>query len=161
MEERENRIVWVFFVAFVAIIVLSLLFGCKTKTVVETFTEYVHDTVTSIKTDTVKEVRVQIVRDTTILKEIHTYTLNNVGDTIREIHHYHERDRLMVVDSTYRYRATVDSLQKALTEEKAKVKISVKDHIPKWVWIVLIANLYLLFLFFGRFLLPLLKKQGE
>jgi hypothetical protein len=33
MEGRENRIVWFFFVAFIAIIIISLLFGCKAKTV--------------------------------------------------------------------------------------------------------------------------------
>jgi len=126
--------VWAFFVVFVSIIVLSLLFGCKTKTVTVTENVYVHDTVTSIKTDTVREVKVQTIRDTTIQKEVHTYTLNNVGDTVREIHHYHDRETVIVVDSTDRYKATVDSLRQALKEEKSKDKTIVKRYpIPWWL----------------------------
>lgn len=161
MTKIETRIAAKAIGIIIAIIVLTLLASCKTKTFVETEVVTVHDTVVSVRTDTIRDIKVHTIHDTLMQKEVHTYNINNVGDTIKEIHHYHDSEKVIVVDSTDRYKATVDSLQKALTEEKAKVKISVKDHIPKWVWIVSIINLFFLFLFFGRFLLPLLKKQRE
>lgn len=132
--EGENRIVWAFFVVFVAIIVVSLLFGCKTKTVVETVIEHVHDTVQVHHSDTVKEVKVTHHTDTVKQIETHTFTLNNVGDTVKEIHHYHDLWHTTVIDSTNRYKAVVDSLQKALIEEKSKEKTIIKRYpIPWWL----------------------------
>ena len=131
--KEESRMVWAFFIAFIAIIAVSLLFGCKTQKVVETVIERVHDTVTSVRTDTVREVRVQIIRDTTIQKEVHTYTLDNKGDTVREIHHYHDSEKVIVVDSTDRYKAVVDSLRQALHEAKSKDKMVVKTKkVVRW-----------------------------
>lgn len=134
MEGRENKIVWAFFVVFIAIIIVSLLFGCKTQKVVETVIEHVHDTVQVHHSDTVREVKVSHHTDTVKQIESHTYTLNNVGDTVKEIHHYHNLWHTLVVDSTDRYKAVVDSLQKALIEEKSKEKTIIKRYpIPWWL----------------------------
>lgn len=140
-DKRENRIVWAFFVAFIAIIVVSLLWGCKTKTVVETVVEHVHDTVQVHHSDTVREVKVSHHTDTVKQIETHTFTINNVGDTVKEIHHYHDVWHTMIVDSTDRYKAVVDSLQKALIEEKSKNKTitKYKPVIRWWEYAVLLA----------------------
>ena len=141
MDERENRIVWVFLVAFIAIIIVSLLWGCKTQKVVETVVEHVHDTVQVHKSDTVREVKVTHHTDTVKQIESHTYTLNNVGDTVKEIHHYHDVWHTMVVDSTDRYKAIVDSLRQALRESKDKEKVvtKYKPVIRWWEYVVLLS----------------------
>lgn len=140
--EGENRIVWAFFVIFISIIVVSLLWGCKTQKVVETQVLTIHDTLITHRTDTVRDVKVTTKTDTVKQIETHTYTLNNVGDTIKEIHHYHDLWHTMVVDSTDRYKAVVDSLQKALTEEKSKEKTVVKRYpIPWWLILTFVAVL--------------------
>ena len=136
MEGRENRIVWVFLVVFIAIIVVSLLWGCKTQKIVETQVVTIHDTLITHRTDTVRDVKVTTKTDTIKQIESHTYTLNNVGDTIKEIHHYNDVWHTLVVDSTDRYKAVVDSLQKALTEEKSKEKTVVKRYPIPW-WLIL------------------------
>lgn len=140
MEGRENRIVWVFFVVFLAIIVVFLLWGCKTQKVVETVVEHVHDTVQVHKSDTVREVRVTHHTDTVKQIETHTYTLNNVGDTVKEIHHYHDLWHTLVVDSTNRYEARMDSLERALEVEKDKNKVVVKTKkvVRWWEYVVLL-----------------------
>lgn len=139
--EGENRIVWAFFVVFVAIIVVSLLFGCKTPKVVETVVEHVHDTVQVHHSDTVKEVKVTHHTDTVKQIETHTFTLNNVGDTVREIHQYHDIWHTTVIDSTDRYKAVVDSLRKALQESKEKEKVVTKTKplIRWWEYVVLLS----------------------
>jgi len=49
--------------------------------------------------------------------------LNERGDTIKEIHHYHDTEKTIIVDSTYRYEAERDSLRNALeTKEKESRK---------------------------------------
>ena len=140
----ETRIAWIAFVVLVAIIVLSVLCGCKTKTV--TVKEYVtvHDTLTTYRTDTIRDVKVQTIRDTVKQVETHTFTLNNVGDTVKEIHHYHDLWHTLVVDSTDRYKATVDSLRAALRESQNKNTTIVKRYpIPWWLivtFVVVIAG---------------------
>ena len=130
----------------IAGIVLMLLIGlcalcsCTTKTKVVTEYVNVHDTVQVHRTDTVKEVSWQVRVDTVRQTETHTITLNNVGDTIREVHYYHDREKVIVVDSTDRYKATVDSLRAALTTEKDKYKEVVKTkHVVKWwEWLLIV-----------------------
>ena len=130
--KRENRIVWAFFVAFVTIIVVSLLWGCKTQKVVETVVEHVHDTVQVHHSDTVREVKISHHTDTVKQIETHTFTLNNAGDTIKEIHHYHDVWHTTVIDSTYRYKARMDSLERALEVEKSKNKTITNRKYGSW-----------------------------
>ena len=153
---QESRIAVIAAVTIVAVIILSLLVGCKTKTVVETVTIHHTDTVTAYRTDTVRDVRVTTKTDTIRQIETHTYTLNNVGDTVREIHHYHDLWHTMVVDSTDRYKAIVDSLRQALKESKDKEKVVTKTKyvIRWWEYVVLFAIV-------GGCIFFILKRGGK
>ena len=106
----------------------------------EVITEYVHDTVQVVKADTVKEVKITQRTDTVRDVQTHTYTLSNQGDTIKEVHHHYSVEKTIVVDSTQRYKATVDSLRAALHEAKTKEKVVVKTKylIKWWEWLLLI-----------------------
>lgn len=129
----ETRIALVFAAIIFAHIALTFV-GCKApKTVTETITEYVHDTVTVHKADTVQIVKITTKTDTVKQIENHTYTLSNQGDTIKEVHHHYMVEKTIVVDSTQRYKATVDSLRAALHEAKSKEKVVVKTkYILRW-----------------------------
>ena len=127
----------IFLILFIAV---CMLCSCSTKQ--KTITEYVtvHDTIRTHKTDTLREVSYQVRVDTVRQVESHYITLNNVGDTIKEIHHYHDSEKVIVVDSTDRYKATVDSLRSALTSEQNKyTKIVKTKHVIRWwEWLLII-----------------------
>lgn len=123
-------------ILIMAVLGLMMLSSCTTKE--KTVTEYVavHDTIHSHHTDTLREVSFQVRVDTVRQRETHTITLNNVGDTIREIHHFHDSEKVIVVDSTQRYEARMDSLEKALEREKSKEVTKQKvplSAIAKWL----------------------------
>ena len=135
--KQETRTAIVFAAIIFALIALTFV-GCKTpKTVTETITEYVHDTVTVHKTDTVRE------------SETHTYTVNEAGDTIKEVHlvkekeiyHHTIEERTLIVDSTNRYKSVVDSLSKVVNELKNHEKVVVKTKylIKWWEWVIFAA----------------------
>lgn len=137
---EERHIVWVFAVLMITIIIASLLFSCRTKTVSTIEYVNIHDTLISVRTDTIRDVRVTTKTDTIKQIESHTFTLNNVGDTVREIHYYHDLWHTMVVDSTNRYEARMDSLERALEVEKDKNKVVVKTKkvVRWWEYVVLL-----------------------
>ena len=110
-------------------VILSLLASCRT--IHDTERVYTHDTLYVHHSDTVREVKVTHHTDTVKQIEKHTYTINNVGDTIREIHHYHDTERTIIVDSTDRYKAKNDSLQRLLDRERNKEK-TVEKKPPIW-----------------------------
>ena len=56
-------------------------------------------------------------------------TVNERGDTIREVHFYHEREKTIVVDSTNRYQSKIDSLQSIV--DRLSTKEVVKE---PWFW---------------------------
>ena len=117
------------------------LCGCKSpKSVTETIVEHIHDTVQVVKADTVKEVKITQRTDTVREVQTHTYTLSEKGDTIKEIHHHYSIEKTIVLDSTNRYKATVDSLKAALHELKDNNKVVVKTKylIRWWEWVLLI-----------------------
>jgi hypothetical protein len=126
----------IFLMLFIAVCALC---SCTTKQ--KTVTEYVtvHDTIRTHSTDTLREVSYQVRVDTVRQTETHTITLNNVGDTIKEIHHYHDTEKVVVIDSTDRYRAVVDSLRAALITEQQKAKevVRTKHVIRWWEWILI------------------------
>ena len=130
MRKKLDGMVWL--LAFLIVLTIGCLSMCSCKTS-KTITEYVtvHDTLVSYKTDTVKDVRFVTKTDTVRQVENHTYTINNVGDTIKEIHHYHDTEKIIVVDSTERYKATVDSLRKALDILANKEAVMTK---PSQMW---------------------------
>jgi hypothetical protein len=141
MEEKKLTgfavITAIFLIVFIAV---CMLCSCSTKQ--KTITEYVtvHDTIRTHKTDTLREVSYQVRVDTVRQVESHYITLNNVGDTIKEIHHYHDSEKVIVVDSTDRYKAVVDSLRSALTSEQNKYKeiVKTKHVIRWWEWLLII-----------------------
>ena len=102
-------------------VILSLLASCRTVHEVEHV--YTHDTLYVHHSDTVREVKLLAVHDTTRQVEQHYITINQAGDTIREVHHYHDVQHTIVVDSTERYEAKVDSLQRLLDRERNKEKV--------------------------------------
>lgn len=115
--------------AILLLIILLTMGGCATRKVVEERV-YVHDTVTVHKSDTVVDVRVVQQHDTITNSEVHTFTVNNVGDTIKEVHHYHVSEKTVVVDSTYRYKAKLDSLQAIIDSRQEQVVEVKKSPLP-------------------------------
>lgn len=151
MTKRQQNVMFRATIAVVGFIILSFLFGCKTtKKVTETV--YTHDTLTVHHTDTVQEMKVKEVRDTVKQIERHTYTLNNMGDTIKEVHHYHDIMRTLIVDSTERYKAKMDSLQRLVDVEKEKT-VKKMEKKPRLTGLTM-----LLLLFVGCIVYLLLKK---
>ena len=139
-KERETGMVMIVGIVLMLSIALIALFSCTTKEKVVTEYVTVHDTIRTNHTDTLKEVSYQVRVDTIKQTETHTITLNNVGDTIKEVHFYHDREKVIVVDSTDRYKATVDSLRSALINEQKKYKEVVKTkHVIKWwEWLLIV-----------------------
>ena len=107
--------------AVVILLMLLITMGsCSSQRVVEEKV-YVHDTVTVQHIDTIRDTRLQTVHDTVTQREVHTITLNNVGDTVKEVHNFHNVERIIIVDSTYRYKARLDSLQKIIDSQQRQV----------------------------------------
>lgn len=133
--KQEHEIFKAALWAVAVVVLLTLLFGCGTR---KTMTEHVsvHDTLIVHKTDTLLEVKVKEVRDTVRQTEKHYYTLNNVGDTIKEVHHYHDTQTTIIVDSTNRYQAKVDSLQAIIDKQKNTVKKTRQRLSWRDVWLV-------------------------
>ena len=102
-------------------VILSLLASCRT--IHDTERVYTHDTLYVNHSDTVREVKLLAVHDTTRQVEHHYITLNQAGDTTKEVHYYHDVQHTIVVDSTERYEAKNDSLQRLLDKEREKEKV--------------------------------------
>ena len=143
-------------ILIMAVLGLMMLSSCTTKERVVTEYVAVHDTIHFHHTDTLREVTYKVRVDTVRQHETHTITLNNVGDTIKEIHHYHDIEKVIVVDSTNKYIARIDSLQKAL--ERQKIKEVTKQKVPLSAiakWLVISA------LVFGIFIVVLKSKTNS
>lgn len=121
-------------IVLVVLMAILLFTSCATKQITEYVT--IHDTLIVNHTDTLKDVRVVMHRDTVTQKEVHTITLNNVGDTLKEIHHYHDSERTIIVDSTDRYKAVVDSLKAVIQEQKDKMTVKTKPVISWWEYLI-------------------------
>ena len=100
----------------------TLFFLCSCRTIHDTEHIYTHDTLIVHHTDTFIHTKALHVHDTTRQVEHHYITLNQAGDTIKEVHHYNDTERTIVLDSTDRYRAKTDSLQRLLNKEREKEK---------------------------------------
>lgn len=129
-DKRAKDIALIIAIILIAIITLSTLVSCKTREVLREVTITQHDTLYTHNTDTLVDIKVLTVHDTVLQVESHTITLNNVGDTIKEIHHYHDTEKVIVVDSTNRYKAKIDSLQSII--HKAKEQNVVKQKKITW-----------------------------
>lgn len=113
-------------------VVLSFV-GCKTIRESEIFE--VHDTITTHKIDTVRVYQIKTVHDTLRESSSHILTLNEKGDTIKEYHYFHEKEKVIEKDSTDKYVSLIDSLRQSLNtnHEKEKV-IEKKDWWAEWKW---------------------------
>ena len=141
----------IFLIVFIAVCILC---SCNTKQKVVTEYVAVHDTIHSHHTDTLHDVRVVTLNDTVRIVEWHELTVNNEGDTIKEVHHYYDKQTTILVDSTNRYKARMDSLEKALTVEKNKEK-TIRYSIPRW----LIATLVIIFIGLYIYILTRYRKK--
>lgn len=136
-EKRMSGMAWLMALWIILVMIAMCLFSCSTKKVI-TETIYEHDTITVHHSDTVKEVVYKAKTDTVVEKEVHTYTLNNVGDTINEIHHYHNTEKVIIVDSTDRYKSVVDSLQRIIDKQHEKQEKVTKTKRP-WTDYLIVA----------------------
>ncbi len=135
-EKRMTGMAWLLALWLVLAMVFLAMCSCSTEKVI-TETIYEHDTVTVHHSDTVKDIVVKTKTDTVKQIEQHFFTLNNEGDTVKEVHHYHTIEKTNTVDSTYRYQAERDSLRQALREEKNREKTVTKIQVP-WQWLCMI-----------------------
>ena len=145
----------------VVVVILSLLFLCSCSSK-KSVTEYVysHDTIVTYRTDTIRDVIYQVKTDTMKLQEVHTYTVNAAGDTVRENHHLIEHNKIMIIDSTFRYQSERDSLRQALHEAQSNDKVIVKEKkvMPWWGWIIVGCSLIPIILFISRLIINSLIK---
>lgn len=139
-EKRMTGMAWLAALWLVLAMIFLAMCSCTTKEFI-TETIYEHDTVTVHKSDTVKEVVYKSRVDTVTNTEVHTYTLNNVGDTVKEIHHYHNKEKVIVVDSTDRYKSIVDSLQAIVNKQHEKQEKVTKTKRPWTDYLIVAAAL--------------------
>ena len=158
---QETGMALIAAVAIIIVMILLTMCSCSTtEHVVEHVT--VHDTVFSLHTDTVKDIKVIHLTDTVKWHEIHTYTVNLAGDTVRENHHLVEHNKTVIVDSTYRYQSERDSLRQALHEAQSNDKVIVKEKkvMAWWAWLIVGCSLAIAGLFCVDLLIINTKKQG-
>lgn len=150
--KQENVILWV-----IAIVLLLIIFSCRTRKEVVTETIHTHDTVMVHKTDTVKEIKLKIdsfidwkyitIFDTVYHEKEKELVLNEQGDTIKHkekenlLHKTHENESMQHSeshsDSTSFYKAENERLRQALIKEQSKEKVIKKSiAIPWWAWVV-------------------------
>ena len=129
---RSQKNAWLW---LLAIILLLILLSCGSKKTV-TNTIHTHDTVMVHKTDTfiehhsdtVNNIKYVSTADSVKEKEYHTYYVNNVGDTTKEIHHYHTNEKVIILDSSYIYKVELDSLRAMLEMDKSKTQAQYENH---------------------------------
>lgn len=136
-EKRMTGMAWLLAFWLILAMIFLAMCSCSTEKVI-TETIYEHDTIMVHHSDTVKEVVYKSKVDTVTNTEVHTYTLNNVGDTIKEIHHYHNFEKVIVVDSTDRYKSIVDSLQAIINKQHNKQVIKTKRPWKDYVIVIAI-----------------------
>lgn len=136
-EKRMTGMAWLAALWLILAMIFLAMCSCGSKKVI-TETIYEHDTVTVHHSDTIKEVVYKSKVDTVTNTEVHTYTLNNVGDTVKEIHHYHNKEKVIVVDSTDRYKSIVDSLQAIVNHQHDKQEKVTKTKRP-WTDYIIVA----------------------
>ena len=139
-------------------VVLSFV-GCKT--IRESEIVEIHDTVTTHRIDTVRVYQIKTVHDTIRETSNHVLTLNEKGDTIREYHYFHEKEKVIEKDSTDKYVSLIDSLRQSLntSHEKEKV-VEKKDWWAEWKWkLFTFALLIAVILLAIKFIFPKWKQK--
>ena len=130
-----NKTVYIIIGAWLAFLLVSMLTGCRTKTIAEFVA--VHDTLMVSKTDTCYKVRVERIADTVMIETEHSVTLNEGGETIRvAIYRDRWRDRWNVRTDTV-MRATIDTVYLSKDTDTKKVADS---GVPWWErWTIVLA----------------------
>lgn len=145
MMDRRRETGMVVLLGMILLFFIALVALCSCSTKQKVVTEYiaVHDTIQTHHTDTIRDVRVVTLTDTVRYVEKHDVTVNNVGDTIKEIHHYYDHQTIVIVDSTNYYKAECDSLKAALDKSQSKEKVIVKTEyvIRWWEWVIFLSFL--------------------
>lgn len=162
MDERRMRdgIAVIAAIVIVALMGLTLLVSCTAKEIITEETSYVHDTVEVHRVDTLWEYKLVSQRDTVKQETVHTVVLNERGDTIKEIHHYHDTEKIIIVDSTYKYESERDSLRKALDQAHEREKTKEKRG-RTWTDTIAAIVVLLACVAFFYFIWRLEKKDGN
>lgn len=119
----------------IAGIILSVIFLSGCKTIKQSERVEIHDTLTIHHSDTVKEYKLKTLYDT-----VHHYyheliTLNEGGDTIKQIINNTFRERIIERDSSDTFRSKIDSLARIINELQQKEKVvEKKDWWAEWKW---------------------------
>lgn len=116
-------------------IILSalLLSGCKTISQSERVE--IHDTLTVVHSDTVREYKYKTLYDTVHHYHHEVLTLNEGGDTIKQIINNTFREKIIERDSSDTYRSKIDSLVRIINELQQKEKVvEKKDWKTEWKW---------------------------
>ena len=120
-------------IAATAVMLLIILLTSCTTTKSITETEVVRDTVTLNHHDTVTLNKYLTLHDTVSDIQYHYITLNDKGDPIKEVHIHDNKETVRIVDSTYRYKAEMDSMQRLL--DKQHDQLTVKEQgggVKRW-----------------------------
>lgn len=123
MNEESKALVSAFCV-LMACLCLMILCGCQTKRVVTEVvkTDSIHDTVYSVKKDTVKEIHHTHYRDSSWERHDNEVTLNEKGDTVKQVINNYFYTLSEKEDSSMFYKAIADSLSKVLKETKTETE---------------------------------------
>lgn len=110
-----------------------LLSGCKTIKQSERIE--IHDTLTIHHSDTVKEYKMKKLFDTVHHYHHELITLNEGGDTVKQIINNTFRERIIERDSSDTYKSKIDSLARVINELQQKEKVvEKKDWWAEWKW---------------------------
>ena len=120
-------------VIITGILLAFILSGCKTIKQSERIE--IHDTLTIHHSDTVKEYKLKTLYDTVHHYHHELITLNEGGDTIKQIINNTFRERIIECDSSDTYKSSIDSLARIIRELQQKEKVvEKKDWLAEWKW---------------------------
>lgn len=159
---EEKYLEWVYkrmgcFPVLLLCIALSFV-GCKT--IHESEIVEIHDTLTVHHSDTVREYKSKTLYDTINIYTEKIITLSTNGDTIKEIHNYFERERIIEKDSSDVYKALLDSIKQSLNQNHEKEKVIEKkpSFWQQWKWkLVAAASIILTLLVLLKTFVPKIK----
>ena len=126
----KNRTLYWILAAWITVLALSMLTGCKTKSV----TEYVavHDTTYSVTRDTVTKIKTEYSHDTLRIEVEKIVTLNEGGDTIRvALYRDRWRDRIVRQTDTVRV-AKTDTIYKVAVQKHDKEVVKQPSFWQRW-----------------------------
>lgn len=101
-----------------------LITGCGTTHESELLE--IHDTITAAHVDTVRQYIKQTVYDTIHQHTERIVTVNERGDTVKEVNNNYYKERIIERDSSSYYRHMIDSLMKSLMQNHDKEAVTEK-----------------------------------